>query len=139
MNSEVDQYIHTPPLTDINITPLVDVTMVILIIFILVAPMMEQGITVKLPATEAKPLAKEKPITISIAKDKKIYIGNIVTSLHGLELDLSNMALTLPDKPIVLRADKDLPYELIVKVLDVIQKSGIAKLGLATKVETVKK
>ena len=138
MSSELEHYLADTPLTDINMTPLIDVTMVILIIFILIAPIMEQGITVKLPSTTKTAMAREKPFTISISKDKKIYLGNTVTSLAELEYNLRDLNKRMPEKPVVLRADKDLPYALIVKVLDSIQKSGIAKLGLATKVETVK-
>ena len=125
-------------LNDINVTPLVDVMMVILIIFILIAPIMEQGITIKLPDTSAKYMKSQDSVTVSVSKDKKIYLGNTLVSLPALEDRLKVLRTGIPDLPVILRADKNLPYETVVKVLDSINKSGIVKLGLATKVESLK-
>lgn len=139
MATDYQEYFKNRALNDINITPLVDVTMVILIIFILIAPLMEQGITVKLPATSAKQMAQEEAVTISISPDKKIYLGNSAVTLPELEDRLKVLQDGNRDISVILRADKGLPYELVVKVLDTIQKAGISKLGLATKVERVQK
>ncbi len=125
-------------LNDINVTPLVDVMMVILIIFILIAPIMEQGITIKLPDTSAKYMKSQDSVTVSVSKDKKIYLGNTLVSLPALEDRLKVLRTGIPDLPVILRADKNLPYETVVKVLDSINRSGIVKLGLATKVESLK-
>ncbi len=125
-------------LNDINVTPLVDVMMVILIIFILIAPIMEQGITIKLPDTSAKYMKSQDAVTVSVSKDKKIYLGNTLVSLPALEDRLKVLRSGIPDLPVILRADKNLPYETVVRVLDSINRSGILKLGLATKVESLK-
>ncbi len=138
MATDYQEYFKNRALNDINITPLVDVTMVILIIFILIAPLMEQGITVKLPGTSAREMVQQEAVTISISPDKKIYLGNSSVTIPELEDRLKVLQDGSNDISVILRADKDLPYELVVKVLDTIQKSGITKLGLATKVERVK-
>ncbi|MEW6534047.1 MAG: biopolymer transporter ExbD [Candidatus Auribacterota bacterium] len=138
MLSQRDEFYKSQALNDINITPLVDVTMVMLIIFILIAPVIEQGITVKLPETSARTMAHEESVTISLSEDKKIFIGNTAVTLPQLEERLISLRESVPNLPVVLRADKGLAYEFIVKVLDTIQKAGITKLGLATSVERVK-
>ena len=138
MVSQRDAFYKNKALNDINITPLVDVTLVMLIIFILIAPVMEQGITVKLPATGARPMKHEDALTISLSRDKKIYLGNTAVTLPALEERLTTLSHGIHDLPVILRADQSLPYEFVVKVLDKIQKSGIIKVGLATKVEKVK-
>lgn len=138
MTTEYSSSYRLKALNDINVTPLVDVMMVILIIFILIAPIMEQGITIKLPDTSAKYMKSQDTVTVSVSKDKKIYLGNTLISLPALEDRLKVLRTGIPDLPVILRADKNLPYETVVKVLDSINKSGIIKLGLATKVESLK-
>ncbi|MDX9703100.1 MAG: biopolymer transporter ExbD [Candidatus Auribacterota bacterium] len=137
MATDYQEYFKNRALNDINITPLVDVTMVILIIFILIAPLMEQGITVRLPDTSARQMAQKEAVTVSISPDKKIYLGNSAVTIPELEERLKVLQEGTNDLPVILRADKQLPYELVVRVLDTIQKAGITKLGLATKVERV--
>ncbi|MCD6460852.1 biopolymer transporter ExbD [bacterium] len=139
MPEERSLFYKNKALNDINMTPLIDVTMVMLIIFILIAPVMEQGITVKLPSTSTKKMSNNEAVTISIANNKKIYLCNSVVSLPELEKRLKTLQEGTPDLSIVLRADKNLPYQIVVKVMDIIQKSGIVKLGIATKTERVKK
>lgn len=138
MLSQRDEFYKYQALNDINITPLVDVTMVMLIIFILIAPVIEQGITVKLPETSARTMTHEESVTISLSEDKQIFMGSTVVTLPQLEERLLSLQESVPNLPVVLRADKGLSYEFIVKVLDTIQKAGITKLGLATSVERVK-
>jgi len=125
-------------LSDVNLTNLIDVCLVTLIMFILIAPVLEQGITVKLPSTSTKQMKYQEAVTISVSADKKIYLGNSLVSIPELEDRLRMMLATNVELPLILRADKNLPYELIVRILDVIQKSGGSKLGLATKIEIVK-
>ena len=139
MAEERSLFYKNKALNEINMTPLIDVTMVMLIIFILIAPIMEQGITVKLPSTSAKNMSSTEAVTISIAKNKNIYLGNSVVSLPELEQRLKILQEGSPDLSVVLRADKNLPYQIVVKVMDIIQKAGIVKLGIATKTEQVKK
>lgn len=134
---ETDPFYNTKPLNEINVTSLIDVTMVMLIMFIIVAPVIEQGITVRLPATSATAMRPEDAVTISLSADKKIYLGSNPITLPALEDRLKILGAGVPDLPVILRADKSLPYEFVVKVLDIVQRSGILKLGLATKVEIV--
>lgn len=135
MFTQRDTFYKNQALNDINITPLVDVTMVMLIIFILIAPVIEQGITVKLPSTSPRPMKYEEAVTISISPDKKIYLGNSAVTLAALEERLTVLQQGVSDLPVVLRADQTLEYEYVMRVMDTIQKAGISKIGLATSVE----
>lgn len=119
----------------INITPLVDVTFFILIIFILIAPLMEHGINVNLPAAQAKKLEKPDSITVSLRKadgGTRLYLENERLTLDQLTERLTTIASRKSDTALILRADKDLKYESVVEVIDRITDAGISKMGLAT-------
>lgn len=119
---------------DINVTPLVDVMLVLLIIFMVTAPMMTQGLNVDLPETTAKALRQEeKPIIVTIQKDGAISINNVpqVRALMVQELKKSYSANK--DQPIFLNADKNVPYGQVVKVMADIQSVGFDKIGMITK------
>ncbi len=123
------------PVSDINITPLVDVTFFILIIFILVAPLIEHGINVNLPEASEKKLAKSESLMVSVRKTEgkpRIYLENERLTLDKLSERLKAIAASKPDTALVLRADKELHYETVVQVLDQITGAGITKLGMAT-------
>ncbi len=138
MARQLGSIYKTKALSDVNLTNLIDVCLVTLIMFILIAPVLEQGITVRLPQTSAKQMKYEEAITISISSDKRLYVGNSLVSFPELEDRLKVMLANNNELPLILRADKNLPYELIVRILDTIQKAGGSKLALATKIEVVK-
>jgi biopolymer transport protein TolR len=120
-------------MSDINVTPFVDVMLVLLIIFMVTAPMMMQGVEVNLPKTETKRIkSQEDPLILTINKKKEIFIET-----HKIKLDeLENKALRIfanrREKEILLRADKDVPYGFVIKVVSRIKKAGIEKLGMVT-------
>lgn len=119
---------------DINVTPLVDVMLVLLIIFMVTAPMMTQGLNVDLPETTAKSLRQEeKPIIVTIDKTGAISINNVpqVRALMVQELKKSYSANK--DQPIFLNADKNVAYGQVVKVMADIQSVGFDKIGMITK------
>ena len=123
-------------MADINVTPLVDVMLVLLIIFMVTAPMMTQGVDVNLPETTAKPLRQdEKPVVISINKKGEISIGNLMGNINLLNQELSRLSKTDPDKTILLKADKDVSYGVVAKVMADVKKAGFNKLGMITKPE----
>ncbi|MCK4837621.1 MAG: protein TolR [Desulfobulbaceae bacterium] len=119
---------------DINVTPLVDVMLVLLIIFMVTAPMMSQGVDVDLPETTAQPLPqKEKPIMITINHEGEISIDRIKVSRRLLRQKLEKLSLKGQDRPIFLNADKNVAYGQVVKIMADIKDAGFDKLGMITK------
>ena len=119
---------------DINVTPLVDVMLVLLIIFMVTAPMMSQGVDVDLPETTAKPLPqKEKPIMITIDRKGEITIDRIKVSRRLLRQKLEKLSVKGKDRPVFLNADKNVAYGLVVKIMADVKDSGFDKLGMITK------
>ncbi len=117
---------------DINITNLIDVTMVLLIIFILLAPVIEQGISVNLPKTRAKQkFDAVDPIKITVKKDA-VYFDDQEIPAKVLQTRLAILAASNPDQQFIIKADKTLPYEAVINIMDLIQKAGFSKLALAT-------
>lgn len=120
--------------SDINVTPLVDVMLVLLIIFMITAPMMTQGLNVDLPETTAKSLRQEeKPIVVTIDKEGEISINNVahVRALMVQELQKSYSANK--EQPIFIRADKNVPYGHVITVMSDIKSIGFDKIGMITK------
>ncbi|MBU0485563.1 MAG: protein TolR [Proteobacteria bacterium] len=119
--------------SEINVTPLVDVMLVLLIIFMVTAPMMSQGVDVELPETTAQPLRqKDSPIIITINKDGEIFIDRIKASQTLLEQKMIDLAKDSKDRPVFLNADKRVAYGLVVKVMADIKQAGFDKLGMIT-------
>lgn len=119
--------------SEINVTPLVDVMLVLLIIFMVTAPMMTQGVDVDLPETTAKPLRqKEEPLLVTIKKDGQIYFNDIKLDQSLLKQQLAALSKADHEKPIFLKADKLVPYGLVVSVMADIKDSGFDKLGMIT-------
>ena len=120
-------------MSEINVTPLVDVMLVLLIIFMVTAPMMMQGVDVALPETTSEPLAAEKEhLVISIDPKGQIYINEFQISLDALSSKLAKILEGKPDKEAYLRADKNIPYGTVVRVMAEIKAAGIDKLGMVT-------
>ncbi len=120
--------------SDINVTPLVDVMLVLLIIFMITAPMMTQGLNVDLPETTSKSLRQEeKPLVVTIDKQGEISINNVpqVRALMVQELEKNYAANK--DQPIFLRADKNVAYGIVVEVMTDIKAVGFDKIGMITK------
>jgi biopolymer transport protein TolR len=120
-------------MSEINVTPLVDVMLVLLIIFMVTAPMMMQGVDVALPETTSAPLTAEKEhLIITIDPNGQIFINEFQVSLDVLSSKLSKILEGKPDKEAYLRADKNIPYGTVVRVMAEIKASGIDKLGMIT-------
>lgn len=115
-------------LSEINVTPLVDVMLVLLIIFMVTAPLMQQGIDVNLPQAKGKEMAPSERVVITIKNDGKIYMDKSAVTLDSLRTGLSK----IPNKEVFLKADKDVPYGLVVTVMGELREIGIEKLGMVT-------
>ena len=122
-----------PMLSEINVTPLVDVMLVLLIIFMVTAPMMQQGVDVDLPKAQAQDLqADEKKITLSVDSIRRIYLGKTFIPFTKLAEKLRNNAKLQADKELYIRADRELPYGLIVKIMAMAKLAGIDRVGMIT-------
>ena len=120
-------------MSEINVTPLVDVMLVLLIIFMVTAPMMMQGVDVTLPETTSRPLSAEKEhLILTIDPNSQIYINEFQVSLDVLRSKLSKILEGKPDKEAYLRADKSIPFGTVVRVMAEIKAAGINKLGMVT-------
>ena len=127
-------------LSEINVTPLVDVMLVLLIIFMISAPLLTAGVQVNLPKTEAGAVEDQnEPITITIRRDGSIYIGDSSVEYAGLGPRLDAMAAGSHDKPIFVRADGGAPYENVARVMAKLQVSGFSKINLITDTEASSK
>ncbi len=122
---------------DINVTPLVDVMLVLLIIFMVTAPMMTQGVDVDLPQTTSKPLKQDdKPIVVTIDPQGGIFFNQIQGDRKILQQQLAELAANQgTDMPIFLRADKQVPYGIVAQVMADIKDAGFLKLGMVTQPE----
>jgi biopolymer transport protein TolR len=124
-------------LTEINVTPLVDVMLVLLIIFMVTAPLIQQGVEVNLPEARAKPVdAEEQKLVLSIKSDKSLYLGTSEDAarvpLDDLEDKLRGNTRAMKDKELYLHADKALPYGFVVDVMAKVQRAGVVNVGMIT-------
>jgi biopolymer transport protein TolR len=117
-------------MSEINVTPLVDVMLVLLIIFMVTAPMMQSGITVNLPSAETRSNPSSGGLVITVTKDHYIYMENKVINLYLLESRVKNYFLNKKKKIVFLKADKDVSYGYVISVMDVLKKSGIETVGM---------
>ncbi len=118
---------------ELNITNLVDVMLVLLIVFIIVAPMIEQGIDVRLPvASDRKMESKSMPVVISVSKKGELFLNNVKVNLKKLEKRLEVMVEHDPDLPVILRADKNVTYGSVIKIMDRVRNAGVNNVGMAT-------
>jgi biopolymer transport protein TolR len=115
-------------LSEINVTPFVDVMLVLLIIFMVTAPLLQQGIDVSLPRAKGKEMSPTERIIITIKKDGKIYVNKRLTDLNKLQSTFA----TMTDRDVFLKADKGIPYGLVVEVMGELREIGIEKLGMVT-------
>ncbi|MBU0674583.1 MAG: protein TolR [Proteobacteria bacterium] len=124
---------HRNLVAEINVTPLVDVMLVLLIIFMITAPMMSQGIDVALPEVTSKPLPqKTTPVIITVNDKGELTMDRIKYKFKGLEQKLTELARQNPESPIFLNADKNVAYGQVVQVMDIIKKAGFDNLGMMT-------
>jgi len=124
-------------LTEINVTPLVDVMLVLLIIFMVTAPLIQQGVEVNLPEVKAQAVkAEEQKLVLSIKADKSLWLGTddqpARLTLADLEDKLRANARVSRDRELYLMADRSLPYGFVVEVMAAVQRAGVTNLGMIT-------
>ena len=120
-------------IAQINVTPLVDVMLVLLVIFMVTAPIIQQGVTVDLPKTRAAGLnSQEDPLVVGLKKDGSIYLNDTPIGLPDLRGKLAAIGKASPNRALLLRADRNVPYGDVVGVIAAIKEAGIDKLGMVT-------
>jgi len=120
-------------MSQINVTPLVDVMLVLLVIFMVTAPMMQQGVQVNLPKTEAKSLSTDQEtVVVSVDKAGRVFINSAETSHSDLTAKLAAIFENKAKKEVFLKADTDVPYGEVVKTMAEIKGAGIERLGMMT-------
>ncbi len=120
-------------MSQINVTPFVDVMLVLLIIFMVTAPMMMEGINVSLPEASSKPLVLDKkPLVISINSDKKVFINDFNVTVDHLGEKLIKILDGKTDREVFLKADRNISYGMVVRVMSEIKGAGIENLGMVT-------
>jgi biopolymer transport protein TolR len=123
-----------PVLADINVTPLVDVMLVLLIIFMIAAPMLHQGVEVALPRAEATnlPMRVEDPLVVSIDRDGIVYLQETRVAAEDLVDRVTEQVKARGEESVFLKGDREVPYGRIIEVLDILHRGGIVHVGMIT-------
>jgi len=119
---------------DINVTPLVDVMLVLLIIMMLIAPMLQQGVPVKLPQasnTADKPETQEQTV-VAVTSDKRLYLNGILVQEGDLRTQIQTLMETRKEKVVLIKGDEDAPYSAIMNTMDRLREANIENIGLIT-------
>ncbi|ULA64796.1 MAG: Biopolymer transport protein ExbD [Nitrospira sp.] len=119
-------------MAEINIIPLVDVVLVLLVIFMVTAPMLYRGMDIKLPVSASNTIKPEIRAVLTIEKDQRLYLDKDQVSAIQLERKLKLLKEEHADVSVYLRADREVPYGVVIQVMDGVKKAGIEKLGMVT-------
>lgn len=120
-------------ISQINITPLVDVMLVLLVIFMVTAPILQQGVSIDLPEVTAAPLVgSEEQLIVVVTRDGKVQLNDASIKIDELGRKLSAIVSVKPDRQVYLRADKNVPYGKVVEVMAAVRLAGVRKLGMVT-------
>ena len=125
-------------LSEINVTPLLDLAFVLLIIFMITTPLLENSVNLVIPSSSAAnaPISKAQIQTISIDRDETIRMNNEIVDADSLAARLLELKRANPDVAIVIRPDRELPVQKLVTLMDSLQRAQITKVGIATKAES---
>jgi len=119
-------------MSEINVVPLVDVVLVLLIIFMITAPLLYRGIDIDLPESVANTIKPDERVVVSVTKEHKIYVDKEEVAADQLESTMRRLHDRNPNVTIYLRADQGIPYGMVVRVMDAVKQVGIDKLGMVT-------
>jgi biopolymer transport protein TolR len=122
------------PLSEINVVPLVDIMLVLLIVFMIAAPMLQQGMSIELPKVTTKPLpSKEDVQVLTITKDQGVILNEKRLQISDLKPAIQLLFTNKPEKEIFLRADSRVPYGFVVSCMGLIREAGVDKINIVTK------
>ncbi|HZP41761.1 MAG TPA: protein TolR [Candidatus Binatia bacterium] len=120
-------------ISQINVTPLVDVMLVLLIIFMVTAPILQQGVSVDLPKVAGGPLAgQEEQLVVSVGKTGQVYLNDTAITPEELTAKLRAIAAARPDRQLYVRADQGVPYGQVMRVMGAVRDAGLVRVGLVT-------
>ena len=119
-------------MAEINVIPLVDVVLVLLVIFMVTAPMLYRGMDINLPRSSSNTIKPEERVVLTVERDRRVYVDKDLIPLAQLQQKMDALHRKNPDVSVFLRADQDVPYGTVVQVMDSIKKAGIVKLGMVT-------
>lgn len=119
-------------LSEINVVPLVDVVLVLLIIFMITAPLLYRGIDIQLPTSQSNTIQPTERLVVTVEKDGGIYLNKERVPVEGLEAAFATARTRTPEVSVYLRADEGVPYGLVVGVMDAVKRAGISQLGMVT-------
>jgi biopolymer transport protein TolR len=125
-------------LSEINVTPFIDVMLVLLVIFMVTAPMMQSGIGINLPQAETDTKPAEEGLTLTVTKDQYVHIGDSTININLLERRITEYFYNKPKKVVYLQIDKDVPWGVGVRVMDITKKAGVEIVGVITEPIDVK-
>ncbi len=120
---------------DVNVTSLVDVMLVLLIVFMITAPMMQGGVDVELPRAEARPLSPKEGMVVTVNRDGRIYVDQTPVSLRDFRVTFRSLVATRKPSGVYLQADTRVPYGQVVQVLAIIRGAGVQNVGLVAQEE----
>ena len=125
---------NNKPMSEINVTPFVDVMLVLLIIFMITAPLLTTGVSVDLPKTDSQTLpGQDEPITVTINKEGKVFLGENLIQVNTLTAKLKAITSIKPSTRIFIRADENISYGQVMNIMSVITNAGYIKVALITK------
>ena len=119
-------------LSDINITPFVDVVLVLLIIFMLTAPILESGVKVDLPKTKTVKVMSEEKVVISVDKKQNIYVGNDPINIHRLGVTVLDRLKGAGTQPVFIRCDENVSFGAFARVVDALKRANLTNLNIVT-------
>jgi biopolymer transport protein ExbD len=131
------QNVDEEVISEINVTNLIDVTLILLIIFILIAPIMEQGISLTLPKATAEKIKSKEALTVEVDKFGRLFLDTQPVSFQDFQSHIHAIAENNPDQSVLIRADENNKYGDIVQILDMIKQSGITKVGILTRTKDI--
>ena len=125
------------PMAEMNVIPLVDIMLVLLVIFIITAPVITHSVKVEMPQASSQPAsANEQALQLSIRADQQIFLGDTALSLSELETRLRELAMRNPQQEIYLQADRNATYDMVARCMAAAQRAGIVRIGFVTQAET---
>jgi biopolymer transport protein TolR len=119
-------------MSEINVVPLVDVVLVLLVIFMVTAPLLYRGLDINLPRTTTNTIAPEERVVLTVTKQREIFLDKEAVSMDHLASALEALKIRAPQASLYLRADRQVPYGVVVGVMDTVKRVGIERLGMVT-------
>ena len=128
--------VNSPPgrrfMSEINVVPLVDVVLVLLVIFMITAPLLYRGIDIDLPRSSTNTITPTERVVLTVTKQQTVFVNQKEIPLNGLKKALEDLKARSPEMTVYLRGDENVAYGLVIQVMDVVKGVGIDKLGMVT-------